>query len=321
MSVILSSETAALLPAALLMEAALGYPQWLVRRLGHPVMLFGAFIAWSDQRLNRDGDSFMRRRLAGVLGLALLLGVFGGGAWLAAAGLRALPFGWVWEALAASTLLAQRSLYDHVRAVADGLRWEGLAGGRRAVAMIVGRDVSQLDESGVTRAALESLSENFSDGIVSPALWLLLGGLPGIVLYKAINTADSMIGHRSPRHEAFGWAAARLDDVVNLPGARLTALLIVAAAGGRRGGAAARAAWRDAGRHRSPNAGWPEAAMAGALGLRLGGPRRYGAALVDGVWLGDGRADAGAADLAAGLRLYVRACAGLWLAALAWLIY
>lgn len=295
----------------MLIEAAVGYPAWAVRRIGHPVMLFGALIARLDRGLNREEDSFLRRRVSGVVALCVLLALCGGGAVLLTAALHRLPHGWLWEAVAASSLLAQRSLYDHVRAVADGLRLEGLAGGRAAVAMIVGRDVSALDRAGVSRAAIESLSENFSDGIVSPALWLLVGGLPGIVLYKAINTADSMIGHRSPRHEAFGWAAARLDDLVNLPGARLSALLIALAAAGRSGFAALWAAWADAGKHRSPNAGWPEAAMAGALGLRLGGPRRYGDLIVDGVWLGSGRAAATAADIAAALGLYVRAC--VWL--------
>jgi adenosylcobinamide-phosphate synthase len=310
-------------PAALMIEAAVGYPAWAVRRIGHPVMLFGALIARLDRGLNREEDSFARRRLSGVVALCILLALCGGGAVLLTAALHRLPHGWLWEALAASTLLAQRSLYDHVRAVADGLRLEGLSGGRAAVAMIVGRDVSVLDRSGVSRAAIESLSENFSDGIVSPALWLLIGGLPGIVLYKAINTADSMIGHRSPRHEAFGWAAARLDDLVNLPGARLSALLIALAAAADRGAvacmAALRAAWADAGKHRSTNAGWPEAAMAGALGLRLGGPRRYGDLVVDGVWLGDGRETATAADIDAALGLYVRACGGLLISSCAWL--
>jgi adenosylcobinamide-phosphate synthase len=306
-------------PAALMIEAAVGYPAWAVRRIGHPVMLFGALIARLDRGLNREEDSFLRRRICGVVALGALLLICGGGAVLLTAALHRLPHGWLWEASVASTLLAQRSLYDHVHAVADGLRLEGLAGGRRAVAMIVGRDVSVLDRAGVSRAAIESLSENFSDGIVSPALWLLVGGLPGIVLYKAINTADSMIGHRNPRHEAFGWAAARLDDVVNLPGARLSAVLIALAAAGRSGFAALRAAWADAGKHRSPNAGWPEAAMAGALGLRLGGPRRYGDLVVDGVWLGSGREAASAADIAAALGLYVRACGGLLIGSCAWL--
>ena len=163
----------------------------------------------------------------------------------------------------------------------------------------------------MARAAIESLAENFSDGVVAPAFWLGVAGLPGIALYKAVNTANSMIGHRTPRHLAFGWAAARLDDLVNLPASRLTALLIVASAALDRdadAGGAWRAVRRDAGRHRSPNAGWPEAAMAGALGLRLAGPRVYGAVTVADGWMGDGRAEADASDIRRALRLYRRAC-------------
>jgi adenosylcobinamide-phosphate synthase len=176
--------------------------------------------------------------------------------------------------------------------------------------MIVGRDTEQLSEAGVARAAIESLAENFSDGVVAPALWCAALGLPGIVLYKAVNTADSMIGHRTPRHEAFGWAAARLDDAINLPASRLSALLLIAAAAlhGADARGAARAVWRDAGSHRSPNAGWPEAAMAGALGLRLAGPRIYGDVRVDDGWMGNGRAEANEADLRRALRLYRTAC-------------
>lgn len=300
-----------LAPAALALEAAAGYPAWAVRRLGHPVMLFGGFIAWGDRRFNNEGDGFARRRAAGVMLVAALVILFGAAAAGLSAALRALPMGWLLEIAVASTLLAQRSLYEHVKAVADGLRLEGLAGGRNAVAMIVGRDVKALDRAGVSRAAVESLAENFSDGIVSPAFWLLVGGLPGLVIYKAVNTADSMIGHRGPRYGAFGWAAARLDDLLNLPGARLSALLLALSAGRGRRLAAMRAAWTFAVAHRSPNAGWPEAAAAGALDLRLGGPRRYGAEIVDGAWLGAGREDAGPADIEAALALYVRACAGL----------
>jgi adenosylcobinamide-phosphate synthase len=188
----------------------------------------------------------------------------------------------------------------------------GLAGGRAAVAHIVGRNTATLDTPGVVRAAIESLAENFSDGVVAPALWCAALGLPGIVAYKAVNTADSMIGHRTPRHEAFGWAAARLDDVVNLPASRLAAFWIVLAAflhPGARPRQAMKAVLRDAGRHRSPNAGWPEAAMAGALGLRLAGPRIYGTRQVDDAWMGDGRAEATVADLRRALSLYRLACA------------
>ncbi len=234
-----------------------------------------------------------------VCGPALLLQRVFGGAWLLVL------------AIAASTLPAQRSLYRYVEAVATALERDGVAGGRRAVSHIVGRDPDMLDEAGIVRAAIESLAENFSDGVVAPAVWGVLAGLPGMAGYKAINTADSMIGHRTPRYQAFGWAAARLDDVVNLPASRLAALGLIAAAAlhGERPGDAMRTVWCDAGRHRSPNAGWPEAAMAGALGLRLAGPRVYGGVRVEDAWMGQGRATPGVTDLRAALRLYRSACA------------
>jgi len=219
-------------------------------------------------------------------------------------------------AIPASSLIAQRSLHEHVLAVAEALESEGLSAGRRAVAMIVGRNPETLDEAGVCRAAIESLAENFSDGIVAPVFWLAVAGLPGAAAYKAVNTADSMIGHRTPRHAAFGWAAARLDDLVNLPASRLSALLLVAAAALMRGAdakAAVASVCRDAHRHRSPNAGWPEAAMAGALGLRLAGPRVYGTTRVDDAFMGNGRAEATAADIRRALALFRRAALLQWL--------
>ncbi|SEG80463.1 adenosylcobinamide-phosphate synthase CbiB [Bosea lathyri] len=310
------TDTLPLLALALLLEAALGYPQGLYARIGHPVTWLGALIAKLDHALNSEAASFALRKIAGVAALALLLAVALATAlvlaWLCG---RLGPLGLLPLALLASTLLAQRSLHEHVARVAQGLENGGLAGGRKAVSMIVGRNPDTLDEAGVARAAIESLSENFSDGIVAPAFWLGVGGLPGIALYKAINTADSMIGHKTPRHLAFGWASARLDDIVNLPASRLTALLLIAAAA-LDGQASATSAWRavghDARRHRSPNAGWPEAAMAGALGLRLAGPRTYGAVTVNDSWMGDGRAEATAADIRRALRLYRTACLLLW---------
>ena len=212
----------------------------------------------------------------------------------------------------ASTLLAQRSLDAHVRAVAEALEQKGIEAGRHAVSMIVGRDTASLDEAGISRAAIESLAENFSDGVVAPLFWLLVAGLPGIFSYKAINTADSMIGHKSDSYLAFGWASARADDLVNLPASRLSALWLVLASTALSGLSPRRAiaaVWRDAGRHRSPNAGWPEAAMAGALGLRLAGPRVYEGMVVDDDWLGDGRETANAKDIRAALTHYRVACA------------
>ena len=211
-----------------------------------------------------------------------------------------------------STVSALMSTYANEKAsnLAQALESEGLEGGRRAVSMIVGRNTSVLDEAGVDRAAIESLAENFSDGVVAPLFWTVLGGLPGGVLYKAANTADSMIGHRTKRHEAFGWAAARFDDLINLPASRLTALFLLVAASLTPGLSARegwRALWRDAGLHRSPNAGWPEAAMAGALGLKLAGPRVYGTELTQDAFMGAGRAEATAADIRSALHLYRRA--------------
>jgi adenosylcobinamide-phosphate synthase len=221
-----------------------------------------------------------------------------------------LPYGFVTVAVVASSLIAQRSLYEHVERVATALEREGLDSGRCAVSQIVGRDPDVLNEAGVARAAIESLAENFSDGVVAPVFWLAVGGLTGGVAYKAINTADSMIGHRTPRHNDFGFAAAKLDDLVNLPASRLCALLIVLAALVTKNASASHAwtsVWRDARHHRSPNAGWPEAAMAGALGLALAGPRVYGGVMVDDATMGDGRRDANAHDIRAALKLYRRA--------------
>ncbi len=304
-----------LLAAALLVEAAFGYPKGLTARLGHPVMWIGALIERIERRWNRPTLPDPRRRLNGaVCVLAVLIVSAGasiflqGGAfllaswWIAALGLGVL----------ASSLFAQRSLHEHVAAVGEGLTFGGLTEGRIRVARIVGRDPETLDEAGVARAAIESLAENFSDGVVAPALWCALLGLPGAIAYKAVNTADSMIGHKSERYRQFGRFAARLDDLVNLPASRLSAGWIVLAAmtmPGASPGGATRAVRRDARRHRSPNAGWPEAAMAGALGLRLGGPRHYAEGPVDDPWMGDGRAAATPDDIDKALRLYRRACA------------
>ncbi len=303
-----------MLAGALAVEGVFGYPDRLYRMLRHPVVWIGALIGGLDRGLNRPAFAPTVRRGFGVLAVAVLVLGTVGPAFLVQSALIAwlrLPAALAVLAVLASTLLAQRSLFTHVWAVADGLRRNGLSGGREAVAHIVGRNPAHLDEAGVVRAAIESLAENFSDGVVAPAFWCGAGGLPGIVLYKAVNTADSMIGHRTERHGAFGWAAARLDDAINLPASRLAALWIVLGAallGGATPLVAIRVVWRDAGRHRSPNAGWPEAAMAGALGLRLNGPRVYGDTQVEDAWMGDGRADAVPDDLDRALALYRLAC-------------
>ncbi len=299
---------------ALAVEALVGYPKAVYRWIRHPVVWIGALIAWLDRTLNRPAWSFTARRAAGVLALLVLLAVAGATAFAleTAAGALGPVAALVLLPLLASTLLAQRSLHEHVAAVRDGLGKGGLEGGRAAVSMIVGRDPASLDTAGVSRAAIESLAENLSDGVTAPAVWIGVLGLPGGVLYKAVNTADSMIGHRSERHHAFGWAAARLDDLVNLPASRLAAALTILAAAtlpGASPAAAARAVWRDAGRHTSPNAGWPEAAFAGALGLRLAGPRTYASGRVEAAFMGDGRAEATADDIDRALRLYRRVLA------------
>ncbi|WP_336814008.1 adenosylcobinamide-phosphate synthase CbiB [Bosea sp. MMO-172] len=308
-----------LLVLALTIEAAFGYPQRFYAAIGHPVTWIGWLIGWLDRGLNREAASFPARKAMGVLALVLLLAITTTLSMLIQR--LCLSFGLLGLiplAPIASTLIAQRSLYEHVARVAEGLERDGLEGGRRAVSMIVGRNPQTLDEAGVSRAAIESLAENFSDGIIAPAFWLGVGGLPGIAAYKAINTADSMIGHRTPRHLAFGWAAARLDDLVNLPASRLTALLLIVSGMLDRNADAAgawRALRRDAGQHRSPNAGWPEAAMAGALGLRLAGPRVYGETRIEDHWMGEGRAGANAADIRRALTLYKRSCGLLWVLA------
>jgi adenosylcobinamide-phosphate synthase len=293
---------------ALMVEATLGYPKAVFAAIGHPVTWIGRLIGFLDRTLNLGSD--VSRRCAGFIAIILIVAISAAIAWAIESILLLVPFGFVAVAVLASSLLAQRSLEDHVARVADALERDGLVGGRRAVAQIVGRDPDALDEAGVARAAIESLAENFSDGIVAPVLWLAVGGLAGGVAYKAINTADSMIGHRTARYKEFGFATARLDDLVNLPASRLSALLIVLAAtftGNASASGAWRAVWRDAQKHRSPNAGWPEAAMAGALGLSLAGPRVYGSIVVEDATMGDGRREANAQDIRAALALYQRA--------------
>jgi adenosylcobinamide-phosphate synthase len=308
------AEPASLLGAlllALLVDGVAGDPPWLYRQLPHPVVLIGRAVdrleaLWLDE----EAAPVTLRRRGMLAALAVTAGTAAIGWALQALCLR-LPLGSLWLGVLMSTLLAARGLAQHVRAVADCLD-RSLEDGRRAVAHIVGRDPESLDEHAVARAAIESTAENFSDGVAAPLFWGALFGLPGMLACKAINTLDSMIGHRSPRFLHFGRFAARLDDAVNWPAARLSALLILAAALFLRS-ADVQAGWRamrrDARRHRSPNAGWPEAAMAGALGLRLAGPRRYGGELVEDAWMGDGRAAATPADIRRALGVLAAACA------------
>jgi adenosylcobinamide-phosphate synthase len=301
--------------AALAIEAVFGFPDTLYRRIGHPVGWIAALITRCERAWNRHELAFRRRRMLGLATLLVLLAASGiSGICVYLLAQHFLP-GFASTLIlgaVASSLLAQRSLDAHVRAVADALEQKGIEAGRQAVSMIVGRDTESLDEAGVSRAAIESLAENFSDGVVAPLFWLFVAGLPGVFCYKAINTADSMIGHKSDRYLAFGWASARADDLVNLPASRLAAFWLVAASMtlsrlSTRG--AIKAVWRDATKHHSPNAGWPEAAMAGALGLRLAGPRAYDGTMLDDPWIGDGRETASAQDIRTALRQYRIACA------------
>ncbi|MFC6197716.1 adenosylcobinamide-phosphate synthase CbiB [Ponticaulis profundi] len=308
--------SAPLMLTAFGLEAALGWPDWLYRRIAHPVVWLGALISALETRLNRTGFSHHQRYLFGALTSLIAISV-------------ALSFGLaisillpdkLWalglEALIASSLIASRSLYSHVSAIAAPLILRDLHAARHAVSMIVGRDPSQLDEAGIARASLESLAENASDGVIAPLFWGVCFGLPGIAAYKAINTLDSMIGHRSDRYQAFGGFAARLDDLANLIPARLTGILFAAASLKR---SAFTMMFRDARKHRSPNAGWPEAAMAGALGVRLSGPRQYENHQADEPWLNGSAPDPHGTTIRDGLSLYLKAMslAGLLMAVIA----
>jgi len=304
------SDTLVITLVALAADAVIGDPDWLWRRLAHPVAIVGRAIAALDRVLNREAWSSARRKFFGIVTILLLV-------------IAALIVGYAIEAiippgvagnivlgLLASMLIAQKSLHQHVARVHAAFITGGLTAAREAVSLIVGRDPNSLDESGVSRAAIESCAENFSDGVVAPTFWLALLGLPGLLAYKAINTADSMIGHRSDKYRDFGWASARLDDLVNLVPARIAGLLLALAAPLARGSIALalKTMRRDARQHRSPNAGWPESATAGALGIKLAGPRRYVEGLVDDPYLNaDGR-DAMPADISRALRMLMMAC-------------
>jgi len=314
-----------LLPVAgLAIDALFGDMPAIFRHVPHPIVLAGRAIAFFDRKLNREIRSEVSRRNRGIITVMLLVGS------AAALGLvierlcRGHLLGAVVEALLIAILVAQRSLYEHVAAVAEALDTGGLGAGRAAVQHIVGRDPMRLDAHGVARAAIESLAENFSDGVVAPVFWYLLLGLPGLFVYKMANTLDSMIGHRTPRYRSFGWAAARFDDLLNLAPAPVSGLLLAVAAAFAKNARPERALltmMRDGNKHHSPNAGWPESAMAGALGLALAGPRQYPEGLVADPWLGDGSARAGTSDIVRALGLYRLACLiegglllGAWLA-------
>ncbi len=292
---------------ALVLDAAIGWPDWLYRRIGHPVGWMGRVIAEADLRFNRSELPDAVRRRNGIAVALAVTAATGGLAWCVT---LVLPDGVLGMAIAgvlAWPFLAARSLDEHVRAVAESLADNDVSGAREAVSKIVGRDPAMLDSPAMARAALESLAENASDGVVAPLFWGTFFGLPGIAAYKAVNTLDSMIGHRTVRHEAFGWASARIDDLANLVPARMTAVLLACVSGAPR--RVLRIVFRDARHHRSPNAGWPEAAMAGALHVKLSGPRIYAghAGVCGDPFLNPNGSDPGAADIEAGLRVYRRA--------------
>ena len=300
-----------ILPIAIVIDALAGDPPAIWNRIAHPVVVIGSIIDLLDTWLNREWFPPLMRRVLGALSLALVIVLAAGIGYLAQRLFTNLPYGWVGTALLAAIVLAGRSLYDHVLAVANAFT-DGLPAARAAVALVVGRDPGGLDQPRICRAAIETTAENLSDGVIAPALWFLVFGLPGMFAYKAVNTADSMIGHWGARHADFGWAAARLDDLLNWPASRFSGPLVVLAAP-LAGGAIAdswRTMLRDASKHRSPNAGWPEAAMAAALGIALAGPRRYGGSLVDDPFLNDeGRHDALPADIRRALKVYLGAVA------------
>jgi adenosylcobinamide-phosphate synthase len=298
-----------LLAMALVLDAVLGELKWVFRHIPHPVVLVGGLIGALDRKLNRRGAA--ARLVRGAIVVVVVVAISAWFGWAVHRVAQSVPHGWLAELALAVVLLAQRELYGSVRDVATALAQDGLGAGRAAVGHIVGRDVSGLDEAGVSRAAIETLAENFADGVVAPVFWYAVFGLPGICAYKAINTMDSMIGYKSPQYRNFGMTAARLDDVANWIPARLAGALIVLAAAfapTARPTQALRVFWRDSGKHDSPNAGWPEAAMAGALGLALGGPRTYEGGVTKTQWIGDGDRHAGADDIRRALVVFTIAC-------------
>lgn len=302
--------------AALALDAVIGWPDWLYRCVGHPVGAFARFISACERRWNRPERCDATRRAMGVVTLVLLAGGTGLAAWALEAGMRQLAGDWAWPvvALAAWPALAQRSLLNHYRPVMAALERCDPPSAREAVSRIVGRDTEALNETAVARAAIESLAESFCDGVVAPLFWFMVLGLPGLWAFKAVSTADSLIGHPEPPLRAFGWASARCDDVLNWIPARLSAVLICLAGGG-----GWRVLWRDHGKHASPNAGWPEAAMAGALNIQLAGPVSYDGLWRDKPWIGEGPGPT-VQSMRKAWGIYLRACALLWMIAggIAW---
>lgn len=304
---------------ALLLDWFIGDPKSLWKHLPHPVVLIGKGVDLLDQKFNQSTLSAEEARGRGAIALLVLVvaALVGGNVLEKALGFFG-PIGWLLEIVLVSIFIAQKSLADHVGDVAHALRTSGIDGGRQAVAQIVGRNPDHLDGPGIIRAAIESLSENFSDGVVAPVFWYAVLGLPGIIAYKAVNTADSMIGHKSQQYLHFGRATALFDDWINWPAARISALLIALASivggGVSHGFGVLASAMRDAGTHRSPNAGWPEAAMAASLGIALGGPRTYGNESVREPQLNaSGKADLTVKDVDRALVVFGYSCLILWI--------
>jgi len=310
-----------LLLLALIVEAYVGEARWLFKVIPHPVRIIGGAIGFFDHKLNREHRSQVDRAFRGALVVVFMVTASFAIGWLIAWLSLNHPWGWIVEFFGLVSLMAAKGLYDHVRAVGRALN-NNVEDARDAVSHIVGRDPESLDGPGVARAAIESLSENFSDGVVAPVFWYVLFGFPGLLIYKTVNTLDSMIGYRSPKYRAFGMTAARLDDVLNLIPARLAGLFIVIASlfvPKAKPGAALKVMLRDSKYHQSPNAGWPEGAMAGALGLALAGPRKYANQTINEPWIGDGNAQAGRKDISRALYLYAISCLinAMWVAAIA----
>ncbi len=300
-----------ILLVAMTIDAVFGDPRWLYRIVPHPAVMLGWLVSSLDRLLNQDSLGYSLRQFSGLIAVAILLAIAGGIGWGLVVLISDLPYGWIWQALTISTLIAQKSLYQHVAAVSLALNSGPIDEARQAVAQIVGRKTDELDEAGVSRAAIESLAENYADGVVAPVFWTVLFGLPGLLVYKALNTADSMIGYRNEKYLAFGWAAAKLDDAANYLPARLAGLIFCFGAlilGGDSHKESWRIMRRDAGKQLSPNAGYPEAAMAGALNLRLAGPRAYEGEVVEGEWIGDGNENATGEDIDRALVLYLNGC-------------
>ena len=296
---------------AIIVDAVAGDPRWLYSRIPHPIVIIGHQIELLDRFFNRTHYPPVTRKLLGVISVLIIVSSAWLVGWLIAWSCNQVSFGVLLQALIVSIFLAQNSLYQHVASVAKACKADDLINARSQISHIVGRDPNSLDQRAISRAAIESLSENFSDGVVAPIFWYVVGGLPALIAYKALNTSESMIAYLTDKYADFGWCAARFDDAANFIPARLSAIIITIAAfiiPSATGKSAFTTAIRDAKKHRSKNAGWPEAAMAGALGIKIAGPRNYDGILVEDAWMGDGIANVDASHIFMALRIYCVAC-------------